>query len=171
VLLCALAVHAVVWPSVTPHEGETAYAHAYQPLIGLAGVAAVAVVAVLAAIALTRGRARNGLAARAAGLAGAAVLWVVAQESVEQSLSTGRPALFSPSATTWALLVLAALAAAVAVTAARHAGAAIVRRLARRTLSHGRRARLVWLRPAAVALPRLGVLALGCGMRAPPVEA
>ena len=168
VLLCALAVHAVVWPSLTPHEGENAYAHAYQPLVGVAGIASVAVVALLAALALTRGRARHGLARHAAGLAGAAVLLVVAQESVEQSLSAGRPQLFSPSATTWGLLVLTALATAVAVTAARRAGAAIVHRLAGHRLAHGRRARLVRLRPAAVSLPRPGVLALGCGMRAPP---
>jgi hypothetical protein len=44
-----------------------------------------------------------------------------------------------------------------------------VRRLGRHRLAHGRRARLARLRPAAVSLPRLGVLALGCGMRAPPL--
>jgi hypothetical protein len=168
VLLCALAAHAVVWRSFTPHEHEAAYAHVYQPLIGIAGLASLAAVTVLAGLGLARGRASlafaSGGGARAAGRAAGVAL----QESVERSLSAGHLALFDPSARTWALLLLAALVAALALTAARHAGAAIVRRISSRRSFHGRRARAVRVRPAAVCPTRRSVLSLRLGLRAPP---
>src|SRR4051794_37887795 len=112
VLLCALAAHAVVWRSFNPHDDEAAYAHASQPLIGVAGLVALAAVTVLAAIALSRGRRSLTFASAALFLAAGAAGWVELQESLERSLSAGHPALFEPSARTWALLLLAALVAA-----------------------------------------------------------
>jgi hypothetical protein len=169
VLLCALAVHAVVWPSITPHEGESAYAHAYQPLIGTAGLAALALVAVLFARGLTREPRRPALHAGSLRLAGGAVGWIVLQETVEQSLAAGHPTAFVPSATTSGLLALAALAAAAALTAAGRAGSAIFRRLTQRPKGHGRRVRPVRPRPAAVCPLRPSVISLGLGRRGPPI--
>jgi len=169
VLLCALAVHAVVWPSITPHEGESAYAHAYQPLIGAGGLAALALVAVLFARRLTREQRRPPLGHGAVRLAGGAVGWILLQETVEQSLAAGHPTAFVPSATTSGLLALAALAAAAALTAAGRAGSAIFRRLAQRPTGHGRRARPVRLRPATVCPSRPSVISLGLGRRGPPI--
>src|SRR4051812_24676553 len=168
VLLCALAAHAVVWRSLSPHEDETAYAHAYQPLIGIAGLGALAAVTVLAVVAVSRGRASVAFASAALALAAGASGWIELQESAERSLSAGHVTLFEPSARTWAMLVLAALVAALAVTAARHAGAAIIRRLSSRPVFHGRRVRPLRTRPAAVCPARRSVLSLRRGLRAPP---
>jgi hypothetical protein len=168
VLLCALAAHAVVWRSFSPHQDEATYSHAYQPLIGVAALVALAAVTVFAAIALARGHRSPTFVSAALTLAAGAAGWVELQESVERSLSARHLALFEPSAPTGALLLVAALLAALAVTAARHAGAAIVRRLSSRTQFHGRRARPVRVRPAAVCPARRSVLSLCCGLRAPP---
>jgi hypothetical protein len=164
VLACALAAHGVVWRSITPHEHEAAYVHAYQPLIGVAGLVAVA--AVLLVGVTSRNRAWRW--PRAVPVALGAIGWIAAQESLEQSASLGHPSLFTPSASTWTLLALASLAAGLALTAVRQAGAAIVRRLVPAPLFHVRRTRSAPRAPKTVRLPRRSVLSLRLGMRAPP---
>jgi hypothetical protein len=172
-LLCALAAHALVWRSLEPHAGDGSYAHAYQPLIGVAGLVAVAAIGLLAAAALTREYSRTAALAigrRTAVVGSAAAGWLVLQESAERSLSHGRPTLISLAPSGWALLALVALAAALAVTAAGHAGMQIVRRLAHEpAAARARHVVVAAVRPAAVCPVRRSVLSLGQGMRAPPV--
>ena len=188
VVLCALATHVAVYRSLWPADGGHGYFAWYAPLVAaLSGLSIVGLPLVLA-LALVGRRGSGSLRAVGAlvapgtpesdpvaetvGLASAALVFLVAQESLERSLELHRVALasFAPSAWSVLLAVIVAVAGAVAwlgrAISSLVEGILQVRRSAALRPTPGNR--LVGLVHAA---RRSHPLAVHGGLRAPPVGA
>jgi hypothetical protein len=187
--LCALAAHGFLYRSLWPSSGAHGYFGWYQPLVGGLSLIALVVLAIVLIAGLLGIRSRpidwlssvfrcpeedrSSRSALVVRLAGASLLVLLVQESVERSIESGSPtvASFTPVAWLVAIAVLSALAAAI-VLATRSCAA-----LLDRVLGAGGRRRITQL-----ALPlghvvlfarpgRCKPLASGWALRAPPALA
>lgn len=187
-VVCALAAHAVIYRSLWPADGAHGYFAWYEPLVAALSAAALAGFAgllVLAALGrrsaplvglrtrLAGGTDSTGFVAGAARLGRASLAVLLAQESLERSLQAGRPA--APVFTaTEALTVFAAVALfAVLLTAVLRWLASLAQRILFRPAPTGPRTRGAesWARCEASAPRRRSPLAVGRGLRAPPLLA
>jgi hypothetical protein len=133
-IVCALAVHALVYRSVAP-PGH-GYFTWYEPLVGgLSLVALTLIGAVAAAALLGREGGRGRRLVRflpatgprtAARLAGASVAVLLVQESLERSLQARTPLVAAFAPWTWCLIVAAAFAFASLLVLASRACASVV---------------------------------------------
>jgi hypothetical protein len=183
--LGAAAGHAALYGAVLPHAGDHAYLGWYQAVIGAAGLAVLAGSLLLTALAASRtgrplaarlacrlfpaGVAARPLPERVAGLAAASLVWLVVQESLERSISLGRPALamLGPGGLLVAALGALGLCLAIALVERLAVHAAQRFLAARPHVARPLDARV--RRPAAPQLRRRSPLATRAGLRAPPV--
>jgi hypothetical protein len=180
VAVCALAAHAVLYRSLTPHDGVHGYLGTYEAVVGLVSLVSFAVVAVAAAWTVT-GRAtvaRRMLAplpvaptrrasARRAAL-GLAVLAM--QESAERSVAAGHAQGPGLGVAAWAIAILTVVAASAVLDALARAGGTVLRLLEARCGTIVR-PRAVLRSPDGVTPRRRRVLADRHGVRAPPLAA
>ena len=180
--LCALATHTLVYRTLRPSDGAHGYFTWYEPVIAAVSAAAAAGLLLFVLVAwLARrhhhpfrrapiGESRS-LPDAARRLGCSALLFLLAQESLERTAEAGRPAVAALTPSQWLVLLLG-----IAVTSLLFASAVhVARRAARRVLGSrdpGRRVvhgdasgwSVVALRPLR---PR--PLAERFGRRAPPV--
>ena len=188
VALCALVAHAVAYGSLVPEDGAHGYFTWYAPLVGVLSALSIVVTLLALLTALASGPAsrldvvtRSILPTRSTDgsvfaelfrLAAAALVFLAVQESLERSLSAGRPELVSFAPSTLAFLVTAVLFAAAVIALVERALSSltdIVLRAARATgwkhLPRG------WRPAHLVPRARLRPLAVHGGLRAPPLLA
>jgi hypothetical protein len=178
-VVCALASHAAVYGTFWPADGVHGYFGWYQPL--LAGISVLALLSLGAVLVLGYagsaaargllerlvGRERSATAVRAHRLAVTSLAILLIQESLEASLSSGRPELGAFSGTAILLVVATIWLLAFALVFAarsyeRLAGEAVARLAVRRRLLRlPRPAYVLTLRPR-------NPLADFRGLRAPP---
>ena len=187
--LCALAAHGVLYRSLWPSSGAHGYFNWYQPLVGGLSLIALVVLAVVLVAGLLGIRSgpierlssvfrrpeedRSSPSALVVRLAGASLLVLLVQESIERSIESGSPtvASFTPAAWLVAIAVLSALAAALVLATRSYAV------LLDRVLAAGVRRRIAQLAPPlgnVVLFARPGrckPLASGWALRAPPALA
>lgn len=189
VLACALAAHAVLYRSLWPSDGVHGYFGWYEPLVwGLSALAVLLVGALLIAGLLgLRSRAVETLksllrpaaqpdvppSSSIGRLATASLVLLLVQESLERSFASGSPAVATFAPSEWLLLfVVLGLFAAALVFGTRSCAALLDLVFA----DSSRRAipPLRSPRPARLflgTLRRQSPLALGRGLRAPPILA
>lgn len=188
VVLCALATHVAVYRSLWPADGGHGYFAWYTPLVAaLSGFSIVGLPLVLAlALVGRRGtgplRAVGALVVRSTpesdpvaetvGLASAALVFLVAQESLERSLELHRVTLASFTPSTWSVLLAVVVAVAGAVAWLGRAISSLVEGILQvRRSAALRPTRAKPLFGLVRAARRLHPLAVHGGLRAPPVGA
>ena len=134
VALCALTAHAALYRSIFPTTGVHGYFGWYEPAVAFLSLAsALAVVA--AAIAALLGRRSRTLAmlrattpnaVSAVRLAALAIVWLVAQETIERSMGAASFAPATFDAGGWSIIVGASAIAAGALTLLARIGVALV---------------------------------------------
>jgi hypothetical protein len=187
VALCALVAHAVAYGSLMPEDGAHGYFTWYAPLVGALSALSILVTSLAFLIALVSPASRFDVVIRSIlptrsadrsvfaelfRLAGATLLFLAVQESLERSLSAGRLELVSFAPSTLVFLVTAVLFAAAAIALAERALSSLTEIVLRGARATGRkRLRRPW--PPAYLVPRarLRPLAVHGGLRAPPLLA
>jgi hypothetical protein len=176
VALCALTAHAVLYHSLLPDDGVHGYFGWYEPLVAFLSAASAAVICI-AAVAAGCGRRSRALAAlrgttpttmSAARLAALGIGWLVAQETIERSVSAGGFDLATFNVGEWSIIVGTTTAAAAALTLLARIGVALVASVA------GAPKCFVWAATVVrwiVSVPprRRRPLADRRGLRAPPL--
>jgi hypothetical protein len=159
--LCALGAHALLYGTFRPTDGLHAYFGWYEPGVALAGIA----VALLARPVWLRSTAPVGETSRR--LATTAIFILLAQESLERSLTSGHPAFaaLTPSALLVALFGVSLTALAFALVL--RAGQAVARLVLRARVAGRRVAPPSWSVVAFVPGP-VRPLAERFALRAPP---
>lgn len=158
--VCALGAHAILYWTFRPGDGLHGYFGWYEP--GLAVVS-------LAALLLLRPswlRTRVPIAETARRVSTGALLFLLAQESLERSLQSGQPAFAVLTPSQWLVLLASVAATALALAVALRAGHAVVSLLLR---NRPARARTVpgWSIVTVTRGPARP-LALRFALRAPP---
>lgn len=184
VALCALAAHVAVYRALVPSTGGHAYLGWYEPVVAGLSIAAVVLLAtlLLAAAAgreafrrrivvlLPGRRPAIPVTVRVVRLSLSAVAFLVCQETLERTLSEGRPApaAFSSSQILVLLVVVAAAASVVAVV--ERSCSRLIELVARALPVARRRVSPGSFRPAPAVPPRRrNALAELRGLRAPPL--
>jgi hypothetical protein len=170
-----------MYGSFTPAGSMHGYFAWYEPLVaGLTGLAVLAVGGVVLAAALGRGRTclraflpapRDSSAVQVARLAQAALVFLVLQETLEQSLTSGRIAVPSFAPSTWLLVIVALVLFAAILVLAGRLGAGIVSVMLGSAGSRTVSAAPPLPPPLSVAPRRRNPLADRRGLRAPPLLA
>jgi hypothetical protein len=185
VILCAAAAHAVAYGSLWPTDGVHGYFMWYAPLA--AGVSAISLLGLPLALAIGLATGRNNwfvctakwmlparrpnrrVSGEAGGLASAALVFLLAQESLERSLEAGRFEIQSFSVQRWLALAATLLVVGLVI-------ALIERGISSLATVFGARRRPGALADAGDRLRaeaefvarRVCPLALHAGLRAPP---
>jgi hypothetical protein len=113
--VCALAAHAVVYGTLSPADGAHRYFGWYQPLSLACLAALVALLAVPRLRSFVPWRPVS-VSATARSLAASSLAFLVAQESLERTLSSGHAAFVAFTPSQWLLVLLAVAAAALALS-------------------------------------------------------
>jgi hypothetical protein len=186
VAVCALVAHAALYGAWRPVDAGHAYLGWYEPVVlglALAAAALLAAALGLAALSLWRPSLARGPAALvdalgSAGRPGSSAMrlvpwgaaWLLAQETLERSLTSGGPAPAALDAAAWLLALGALTACAYALEWLAYWSRRLVRGALGqgdgRRVGGGAAARAV--APAAVDLRRRSPMAERRGLRAPP---
>jgi hypothetical protein len=186
VVLCALATHVAVYHSLWPAGGGHGYFAWYAPLVaalsgfsivGLPLVLALALVGRLGSgpfravgAGVVRSAPESDPVAETVRLASAALVFLVAQESLERSFELHRVTLAGFAPSTWSVLLAVVVAVAGAVAWLGRAVSSLVEGILQvRRSAPLRPARANQLFGAADATRRSHPLAVHGGLRAPPV--
>jgi hypothetical protein len=161
VAVCALGAHAILYGTFRPGDGLHGYFGWYEP-----GLAVVALAAVLL-LRPTWLRTRLPIGETARRISTGALLFLLAQESLERSLQSGQPAFAVMTPSHWLVLLTGVAATALALAVALRAGHAVVSLLLR---NHPARAARIVLGWSVVTVTRgpARPLALRFALRAPP---
>ena len=188
VTVCALAAHAAAHRSLFPDGGGDAYFAWYAPLVAaLAGTVLLVAALALAVASVAGPRSRPAAVVRAvfprpatgrgpivpvARMGLATLVFLAAQESLEESLHRGRPELATASATTLLILVaVTAIVSGIVVAVARLVSAFAEGVLRVRSVRPHRPRPALWSPAEPVRRARRRPLALHGGLRAPPLGA
>jgi hypothetical protein len=181
VAVCAFATHALVYGTLWPADGAHGYFGWYEPLVAalsLASLAALVGLVLAAAVARRLGRplvapaaaAPRPLAEDVRRLALGSLAFLLAQEALERTIVTGRPAVATFTPAGWLVLLAGLAATALALALALRAGRAVVERALRAPAAgfpEPRRTAPTWS-VVVGARRRPRPLALRHGLRAPP---
>jgi hypothetical protein len=114
--ICALGAHALLYGSFRPADGVHGYLGWYEPALALA---AIAVVVLIRPVSL---RSRLPITETTRALASRALVIVLVQESLEQSLQVGHPTVAAMTPSAWLVLLTGLAATASALALALRAG-------------------------------------------------
>jgi hypothetical protein len=158
--VCALGAHAILYGTFRPGDGIHGYFGWYEP--GLAVVS-------LAALLLLRPtwlRTRLPIGETAQRVSAGAILFLLAQESLERSLQSGQPAFAVMTPSQWLVLLAGVATTALVLAVALRAGHAVVSLLLRNRPARARTL-LGWSVVTVTRCPARP-LALRFALRAPP---
>jgi len=164
VAVCALGAHAILYGTFRPGDGLHGYFGWYEPGLALVSLAAV----LLLRPVWLRTRLPIGEAARR--ISTGALLFLLAQESLERSLQAGHPAFAVMTPSQWLVLLAGVAATAFALAVALRAGHAVMSLLLRHHPARAARIVLGWS-VVTVARGPARPLALRFALRAPPLLA
>lgn len=178
--VCAFAAHVAAYRTLWPQDGLHGYLGWYEALVAglsLAATAGIAVFVVLALQARRGGRVpfaitempQRPLGSRIVGIGVSGVVYLIVQESVEQSVTAGSPQFASLTPGQWLAVIVAVLAAGLALACVLRLGEAVVELvLSGAPVPAARRCAPTW--SVTVGEVRRGrPLALHSALRAPPV--
>jgi hypothetical protein len=163
VAVCALGAHAILYGTFRPGDGLHGYFGWYEPALAVVSLAA------LLLLRPTWLRTRLPIGETARCISTGALLFLLAQESLERSLQAGHPAFAVLTPSQWLVLLAGVAATALALAVALRAGQAVVSLLFRNRPARARTA-LGW---SVVTVTRgpARPLALRFALRAPPLLA
>jgi hypothetical protein len=161
--VCALGAHALLYGTFRPGDGMHGYFGWYEPALALAALTTL----VLVRPAWLRTRTPIGETARR--ISTAALVLLLAQESVERSLEAGRPSFAALTPSQLLVLIVGIVASALLLAVTLRAGQAVAGRLLRRPTPR-LRAAVRWS-VVTVRCRRTRPLAGRFALRAPPLVA
>jgi hypothetical protein len=161
--VCALGAHALLYGAVRPGDGLHGYFGWYEPALAVVSLAALLMLRPSSLKTL------QPVSETARGLSTTALVFLLAQESLERSLAAGHPAFTTLTPSQWLVLLAGIGATALVLAFGLRAGQAFVALLQRRDAS----LELASARWSVVvdAGRRLRPLASRSALRAPPLAA
>ena len=179
--VCAVAAHVAAYRTLWPQDGLHGYLGWYEPLVAGLPLAATVGIAVFVVLA-RRARRRAGrvpfaitalpqrpLGSRIVGIGVSGLVYLIVQESVEQSAAAGSPQFASLTLGQWFAVFVAVVAAGLALACVLRLGEAVVQLVLRDStpVPAGRRCAPAWSVTVG-EVRRSRPLALRSALRAPP---